>query len=189
MLLIEAYQQRLISVARASIAHGLKTGRALPVILSEYPPELQEIAATFVTLERHHELRGCIGMLQAVRPLVQDVAENAFSAAFRDHRFALLSEMELEDLELHLSILSAPEPIVFSSEQDLLNQLRPGIDGLILEDRQHRGTFLPSVWESLYSPRDFLNHLKQKAGLSAHYWSDSLKVSRYTTSGIHAIYR
>ncbi|MDP2179713.1 AmmeMemoRadiSam system protein A [Methylicorpusculum sp.] len=189
MWLIEAHQQRLISVARASIAYGLKTGRALPVILSEYPPELQAMAATFVTLERQHELRGCIGMLQAVRPLVQDVAENAFAAAFRDHRFAPLSEAELDGLELHISILSAPEPMVFSSEQDLLAQLRPGIDGLILEDGSHRGTFLPSVWESLSNPRDFLNHLKQKAGLSAHYWSDSLKLSRYTASVIHAIYR
>ena len=119
-------------------------------------------------------------MLEAVRPLARDVAENAFSAAFRDNRFPPLAADEFDDLELHISILSPPEPMTFRSEQDLIAQIRPEIDGLILEEGLRRGTFLPSVWESLPNPHQFLKHLKQKAGLPTEYWSDTIKVSRYT---------
>ncbi|MEJ2427194.1 MAG: AmmeMemoRadiSam system protein A, partial [Candidatus Thiodiazotropha sp.] len=88
---------------------------------------------------------------------------------------------ELHHLELHISILTPSEPMLFESEEDLLRQIRPGIDGLILQEGRHRGTFLPSVWESLPDARDFLTHLKQKAGLPSHYWSDNLEVYRYET--------
>jgi len=179
MSLIDPHRKLLLELARASIEHGLKTGKPLKPELNHYPPELQVMRATFVTLERNHQLRGCIGMLEAVRPLVEDVAENAFLAAFRDHRFDPLAADELDDLEIHISILSPPEPLTFDSEQALIDQLRPGIDGLIMEEGRMRGTFLPSVWESLPDPRQFLQHLKQKAGLFPNYWSDTLKVSRY----------
>jgi hypothetical protein len=84
-------------------------------------------------------------------------------------------------LHIHISVLSPPQPLAFESEQDLLAQLRPGVDGLILEERYARGTFLPSVWEQLPEPLDFLRHLKRKAGLPVDYWSTQLRVSRYTT--------
>jgi len=181
MSLSDPHRKLLLELAKNSIVHGLKTGEPLKPELSHYPPELQVKRATFVTLERNHQLRGCIGMLEAVRPLVEDVAENAFLAAFRDHRFPALEVDEIDDLELHISILSPAEPLTFDSEQSLIDQLRPGIDGLILEEGYRRGTFLPSVWESLPEPRQFLRHLKQKAGLFPDYWSDTLKVSRYST--------
>jgi len=181
MSLSDPHRKLLLELAKDSIAHGLKTGEPLKPELSHYPPELLVKRATFVTLERNHQLRGCIGMLEAVRPLVEDVAENAFLAAFRDHRFSALEVDEFDDLELHISILSRAEPLTFDSEQALIDQLRPGIDGLILEEGYQRGTFLPSVWESLPEPRQFLRHLKQKAGLFPDYWSDTLKVSRYST--------
>jgi len=115
---------------------------------------------------------------------VEDVAENAFAAAFRDPRFPAISSSELADLDLHISILSPAEAMHFDSEQSLLAQLKPGLDGLILQDGYHRGTFLPSVWEQLPDAAEFLRNLKQKAGLPSDYWSDHLKISRYSTEMI-----
>lgn len=177
--MIKDHQHYLLDLAKASIRHGLQTGQPLPVDVAALPPELQAVRATFVTLYKHGELRGCIGMLKAVRPLAEDIAENAFAAAFRDYRFSPLTEDELARLDIHLSLLTPPEAMVFVSEEDLLAQLRPGEDGLIIEEGARRGTFLPAVWESLPNPRQFLRHLKQKAGLPADYWSDTLRVSRY----------
>ena len=180
----ENSRQMLLQMARTSIHHGLNTGKPLLVELNDYARELKEKRASFVTLENKGQLRGCIGMLEAVRPLVLDIAENAFAAAFKDPRFPPLQKQELPDLEIHLSILSPSEPVSFSSEQNLLAQIKPGIDGLILEEGSHRGTFLPSVWESLPDPKQFLHHLKIKAGLTKNYWSDTIKISRYSTEVI-----
>ena len=174
----------LLDTARSSIQHGLDFGRALEVNASYYPETLQAERACFVTLQLAGELRGCIGHLQAVQPLINDVAENAWAAAFQDSRFAPLSRAEFPGLEIHISILSPPQAMSFSSQEDLLAQIRPGVDGLILEDGYRRGTFLPSVWESLPEAREFLDHLKLKAGLPANYWSDKIRVSRYTSESI-----
>jgi AmmeMemoRadiSam system protein A len=171
----------LLDVARRSIRHGLDEGGALPIDVSNYSPHLDEQRASFVTLNRMGELRGCIGTLEAYQPLVQDVAEHAWAAAFRDPRFPPLRQDEFSDLEVHISILSEPEEMVFGNEADLLDQIRPGTDGLIIEDGGHRGTFLPSVWEQLPHKEDFLAHLKRKAGLSVSHWSDSVRLWRYTT--------
>jgi AmmeMemoRadiSam system protein A len=184
MSLTKPQQTVLLTLAWESIAHGLKTGKPLSVNPDEYPPELVEPRATFVTLERQKELRGCIGMLEAIRPLVEDVAENAFAAAFCDRRFLALTDHELDDLEVHISILSPAEEMTFGSELDLLAQLRPHVDGLILQEGSHRATFLPSVWESLHAPMQFLQQLKLKAGLPAAYWSKTIKAYRYTTESI-----
>ena len=137
-----------------------------------------------MTLKYAGSLRGCIGTLQAIRPLVADVNENAYAAAFRDPRFTPLSHRELSELHISISILSSPEPIRFFSEQDLIGQLRVGIDGLILEEEHHRGTFLPAVWETLPDPRAFLAQLKIKAGLHPGYWSSTLRIYRYQTEVI-----
>ena len=170
----------LLDVAAASIRHGLETGRPLPIRLEDYPESLREPGAAFVTLNIAGQLRGCIGSLEARRPLVEDVAENAFAAAFRDPRFPPLRPEEYPRLEYHISILNPPEPMTVTSEADLLQQLRPGVDGLVLIEGTRRATFLPSVWEQLPDPRQFLAHLKMKAGLPADYWSDSLRFERYT---------
>ena len=171
----------LRQLARESIAHGLRHGRPLPVDASAYSEDLRVPRATFVTLEENGELRGCIGTLEAHRPLVADVADNAFNAAFRDPRFPPLMSEELDSLDIHISVLSPPAPMHFCDEADLLAQLRPGIDGLILTASGHRGTFLPSVWVSLPKAEDFLRHLKRKAGLAADFWSPEIRVERYTT--------
>ncbi|MGD8483692.1 MAG: AmmeMemoRadiSam system protein A [Thioalkalispiraceae bacterium] len=180
----DAQKACLLETARASIEQGLKSGQPLKVNPDEFEAALREQRACFVTLQIEQQLRGCIGTLEAYRPLIEDVAENAFAAAFRDPRFPPLSDSEFELLHYHISVLSKPEPVSFDSEADLLSKIRPGIDGLVLEDKGLRGTFLPSVWESLPEPQQFLQHLKQKAGLPAHYWSDTLQVERYTAESI-----
>ncbi len=179
-------RQCLLRVAARSILHGLEHGRPLEPDPAEYPESLHAERATFVTLHRYGALRGCIGMLEAIRPLVVDVAHNAYSAAFRDPRFPPLTGGELSGLEIHLSVLSPAERMRFDSEADLLGQIRPGVDGLILEDHGRRGTFLPSVWEQLATPALFFEHLRHKAGLPGGYWSDTLRVSRYTTESFGA---
>ncbi len=179
MSLNKALQQQLLELARNAIGYGLQHGKSMPIESSDYSEDLQELRASFVTLEIKHQLRGCIGMLEAVRPLAIDIVENAYSAAFKDPRFPPLKQSEFPELDIHLSILEPSVPMNFDSETDLISQLRPGIDGLILQEGGRRGTFLPSVWESLPDPNDFLRHLKLKAGLPVDYWSDNVKVSRY----------
>lgn len=173
------HQTLLLQIARDAISQGL-AGERDP-LLEDVPAELMEERATFVTLEIGGHLRGCIGMLEACRPLAEDVEHNARAAAFNDPRFPPVSHKEVDSLEIHISVLSPPEEIVFSSEADLLSQIRPGVDGLILQEGYQRGTFLPSVWEELSGKEMFFAHLKMKAGLPGTYWSDTLQVFRYTT--------
>jgi AmmeMemoRadiSam system protein A len=169
----------LLRLARDSIRHGLSNHSSLKIELQDYAVELQSQRSCFVTLEKRGELRGCMGHLEAFQPLVHDVAENAFSAAFKDPRFPALSTQELEDIHIEISILSPSCPMQFSNEKDLIQKIRPGKDGLILSDGNKRGTFLPSVWESLPNAREFWLNLKQKAGLPLDHWSESLRVDRY----------
>jgi AmmeMemoRadiSam system protein A len=173
-------EKQLLDVAVEAIRHEIELGVPLRVDPADYPSALRRKAATFVTLRRDGELVGCIGTLQPRESLVESVATNAGSAAFRDPRDLGPRPRTTDDLDVHVSILSPMEPMVFASEDDLLRQLRPGVDGLLLEEGYARGTFLPSVWEQVPDPRDFLAHLKMKAGLPPTYWSDRIRVSRYT---------
>ncbi len=175
------HRSTLLSVAQQSIACGLREGRALAVNVQDYPVPLQAIRASFVTLEIEGRLRGCIGALEARLTLVKDVAEHAYAAAFSDPRFPPMTEGEYPQLDIHISVLSPAKPMTFYSQADLLTQLRPGIDGLILSMDWHKATFLPSVWDSLPQAEQFLAHLKRKAGLAESFWSDDLQISRYTT--------
>ncbi len=174
-------RSRLSDIARESIKHGLEHGKALAVRVDEWPQSLRSLGASFVTLKKRQTLRGCIGNLEASRPLVEDVAENAYAAAFRDPRFPALTEKEFDQLEIGISVLSRPETMTFHTQEDLIDQLRPGVDGLILTDGIRRGTFLPSVWENIPDRRNFIEQLKRKVGLDAEYWSNKIRVERYTT--------
>jgi uncharacterized protein len=184
MPLNEEDRRTLLQIARQTLEYGVKTGDLMPMDLKSYPAHLLEERATFVTLKLHGKLRGCVGMIQAVQPLVVDVAHSAYAAAFRDRRFLPLKPAELKDLDIHISILTPLEEIEFTSEEDLLEKLRPGLDGLTLEDRMYRGAFLPVMWEELPDRREFLAHLKIKAGLSPQYWSDTIRVFRFTAEMI-----
>ena len=176
----------LLGVALASIKSGLQTGRALKPDAGNYPPALTETRASFVTLNHDNTLRGCIGSLEPCTSLVSSVADNAYAAAFRDPRFPVLTLPELSGLTIQLSVLSPLQAVAYDSEADLLRQLQAGIDGWVIQEKGSRGTFLPSVWETLPDPRLFLEHLKQKAGLATDYWSDTIEVWRYSTESFSA---
>ena len=169
----------LTTIAKDSIQYGLTHHKAMPVDVKDYSGELAELRATFVTLKINDQLRGCIGTLVAISPLVVDVANNAFSAAFKDPRFSHLTKKEFPELQYHISILDHPQPMTVTDEPDLLNQLEPGVDGIVLHEGTQRSTFLPSVWESLPDPEEFIHHLKLKAGLPNGYWSDTIHFERY----------
>lgn len=170
----------LLQTAKESIAYGIAHHKPLLLTLENYPPQLLQHRACFVTLHLSGQLRGCIGTLEANQPLILDVAANAYNAAFKDPRFTPVHANEVPQITLDISVLSPPQPMHFTSEADLLQQIRPKVDGLILSDLGRRGTFLPSVWEQLPNPKDFLNHLKNKAGFPADYWSDTLRIENYT---------
>lgn len=170
--------QVLLPLARAAIARAL--GRAH--LADDSAPWLRTPGACFVTLTRQGELRGCIGSLEAHRPLLADVQANALAAAFRDTRFAPLSVHELDDTEVELSLLSAMQDLSFDSEAAALAQLRPGIDGVLLAYGGRRGTFLPQVWEQLPRADAFMAQLKRKAGLPTDFWHKDLRLQRYTVT-------
>jgi AmmeMemoRadiSam system protein B/AmmeMemoRadiSam system protein A len=167
--------QVLLAHARHAIESLFRApGAALPDA-----PFLDEPGATFVTLRIDGELRGCIGTLEAEQPLRHDVARNARNAALRDPRFEPLSERELAGLSLEVSLLSPPEPLSFTDEEDLVRKVAARRHGLLLEYGRHRSTFLPQVWEQLPDAREFLRHLKAKAGLPPDFWSEGIRVSSY----------
>ncbi len=170
--------ETLLKLARSGIA--AKLGEP-----AQRPPEadwLREPGATFVTLTHAGELRGCIGTLEAHRPLGIDVRENAVAAAFRDPRFMPLSREEFPGVRVEVSLLSPTQPIEVKDEAALLAALRPHVDGVVLEYGHHRGTFLPQVWEQLPEPAEFLAHLKRKAGLPMDFWAEGVRLARYTVS-------
>ncbi len=165
----------LLPIARAAISTAL--GRAH--LAAEDAVWLQEPGASFVTLTQRGQLRGCIGTLEARRPLLADVKTNAVAAALRDPRFLPLTVTELEYTQIEVSLLSPMQAMRFDSEAHALAQLQPGIDGVLLEFEHYRSTFLPQVWEQLPTAPEFLSHLKRKAGLPADFWAKGVRLQRY----------
>lgn len=174
----------MLSTARESIRHGLHFGSRPSPDHGSVDSTLLKTAASFVTLMINRELRGCIGSLSAREPLIDDISYNAYSAAFKDSRFTPTSENDIENLTIHIAVLSASEPVKFHSEENLIQQLRPNIDGIVLCDGIYQATFLPAVWAQLRKPRDFIEHLKLKAGLSKDHWSHTITIERYTVDSI-----
>jgi AmmeMemoRadiSam system protein A len=166
----------LLRIARESVADAL--GLGAPGSYDD--PWLREPGATFITLRWRGSLRGCVGSIQAYRPLFEDVWRNARASAFHDTRFRPLEREEYAGLSIEVSLLSSPEPLACSCEAEALAVLRPGIDGVILEYEECRGTFLPQVWEQLPDPYEFLGQLKRKAGLRSGFWAPEVRLSRYT---------
>lgn len=169
--------RRLLQLARRSIEDKLGAAAGAP---AAGEPWLRAPGATFVTLMHNGRLRGCIGSLEARRPLGEDVSANAEAAAFRDPRFPPLTADELAETDIEVSLLSPAEMLDAADEASAIAQLRPGVDGVIFEYGRHRSTFLPQVWEQFADPADFLHHLKYKAGLPPDFWHAGVKVSRYT---------
>ncbi len=164
----------LLKVARESLDCYFRKGKRLEIEPKEVPSKsLTENGACFVTLHLNGQLRGCIGTLEAHRPLVFDVLENALSSAFEDPRFYPLRPEELPQVKISISVLSAPKPFPVKDSADLLKKLIPNRHGLILQKGYARATFLPVVWEQLAKKEEFLSHLCMKAGLEADAWRDT----------------
>jgi AmmeMemoRadiSam system protein A len=184
MALTQDARSAIRDLARASVEYGLAHGAVMPCPDRDYPEPLRAHGASFVTLRHRGQLLGCIGTLRPYRPLVDDIVHNAFAAAFSDPRFPPLAAAQLPNLECHVAILTGLRPIDARSEADLLAQLCPGIDGLLIEDGDTSATFLPVMWERLPDRRDFLSALQEKAGLPSGYWSDTMRAYRYTVEDV-----
>jgi len=174
----------LLKLARSGIAAALgqSVAHGQSAAFDARHTWLQAPGASFVTLTRQGELRGCIGTLEAHRPLGLDVRENAVAAAFRDPRFMPLTRVEFDEIRVEVSVLSPSEVLVVVSEEHALASLRPNVDGVVFEYRHYRSTFLPQVWEQLPEPAEFMAHLKRKAGLPMDFWAEEVRLSRYTVS-------
>ncbi len=171
----------LLQVGERAIDMLIEQGAELQVDPSTFDLSLQKAAASFVTLRRADgSLRGCMGSSQAIRPLVCDVAANAFAAASRDPRFSMLTSQERQGLQMSISVLSSLQPLKVLNTEDLVDQLRPGADGLLLVDGTRRGTLLPAVWDVITDPECFVTEVKAKAGWAPDYWSATLEAFRYT---------
>jgi AmmeMemoRadiSam system protein A len=178
--LSDAERQELLKHAGAAIEAGLAGRHVDGATASGSSPALQRIAACFVTLRRFGRLRGCIGSLEATRPLANDVAQNAWRAAFADPRFTPLSRDELEDLEVQVSVVSSLEALEVRNDTELIAELRPGRDGAVLALGSRHGTFLPAVWESLPEPSRFVQELRRKSGIRSGGWAEGLQAFRYS---------
>jgi len=177
--LLNVHGNEALTLAKTSIHHSLESEKAFNLDLDNVSQKLKSNGASFVTLNASGRLRGCIGSVEAWRPLATDIVANANQAAFHDPRFASLKSAETPGLDVHISVLSPSEPFVFTDEADFLAKLNVGVDGLIIEDLNRRAVFLPSVWSQLPTPHQFLNHLKAKAGLSQNHWSATFKAWRF----------
>jgi len=174
-------QRYLLRLARRVVTHGVRYAERLPLAREAVNVSLQEPGASFVTLYRSDQLAGCMGTLEACRPLVEDVAENSYVAAFHDPRFTPLQAADLDVLHIEIALLSALQPLAVSDESSLKAHLIPGHHGLLIEEAGHRATFLPKVWQALPDKTEFLTQLKKKAGFSENYWSERINCFLYTT--------
>lgn len=179
--LSDDHRRQLLDAARRGLVHAAATGEALTVDPAEYPLPLRALRGTFVTLTQAGQLRGCIGTILPTSPLVTDVVQNAFRAAMHDPRFGAITREEVGRTDISVSILSHPRPMAIRNTADLLSQLKPHVDGLILIDGPRQSLFLPKVWETLPDPAQFVAHLKQKGGMAPHHDSPSLQAYRFTT--------
>jgi AmmeMemoRadiSam system protein B/AmmeMemoRadiSam system protein A len=176
-----AERQLMLQVAREAIRSPLEGEKNYNINLDLYPEHLRKELACFITLNIGGQLRGCIGSLQAHRPLVLDIANNAQAAAFKDPRFSPLTHKEYWQTDIHISVLSEPAPLPVTSREDLEAKLRPGTDGLIIRESGRQATYLPSVWEQLPTPQQFVTELRKKAGLKGDGWTGETEVFIYTT--------
>lgn len=168
--------RRLARYARERIGEELGASPAL----APDAPRCRAPGAAFVSLHwTDGRLHGCVGTIDAHRPLVEDVAANAVAAALYDPRGGALVRADVDALDVEVSILSPLEPLAVADEAAARAALRPHADGVVLRWRSRRATFLPQVWDTLPAPAVFLRELKQKAGLAADFWSADVQLWRY----------
>ena len=184
--LTEVEKQTLLRLAREALENSVR-GKSLPALdESTLTPMLRAQGASFVTLTINKQLRGCIGALQPYQPLYADVREHAVAAALQDYRFSPVRPSELAHIHIEVSRLTMPQPLSYRDADDLLEKLRPGLDGVILRDGSRRATFLPQVWDQIASKAEFLSHLCAKMGAEPGLWKHKhLNVEIYQVEDFH----
>jgi AmmeMemoRadiSam system protein A len=180
-LILSASERReMLAIAEGTVTRAVEAGGTEPTRTPASNERLEQLRrGTFVTLYVDGDLHGCIGSIEARRVLAEDVASNAYRAAFFDPRFPATRPEDLSRLDIHISVLGELQPMSVSSEEQLIDEVRVGEDGLLLVSGFRRGTFLPSVWEKVPSPTMFVQHLKRKAGIRPWEWPDDIQVYRY----------
>jgi AmmeMemoRadiSam system protein A len=183
MKINEKHKQKLLKLSRSALEHIFKTGEELIPNDSDMPKELKEIRATFVTLTKKGELRGCIGKLYPIQEIYRDVVANTYASAFEDIRFLQLQKEELKDLKIEISILDLPKELKYKDSKDLISKLNKDKPGIILEHGLRSATYLPQVWEEIPEPEKFLSNLCQKAGLEPDIWQkEKLNIKTYNVA-------
>ena len=165
-------RKQLLQLARKTLNYHFEKNKVLEVADSEIPEKFRQERGCFVTLTKgkNHDLRGCIGYIKPVKSLYKAVIDNALSAAFQDWRFSPLKKEELAEIEIEISILTIPKKLEFSSPDDLLAKIRPGIDGVYLFYGSSSSTYLPQVWEKLTDKKEFFSSLCMKGGAPPDCW-------------------
>lgn len=185
-LLSQEERSILLKLARQAIESAVCGGPAPQIDLSQLPEALQAPGASFVTLTKHGELRGCLGTLEARRPLVLDVCDHAVAAALSDYRFPPVTPEEVPELEIEISRLTPPRELNYQHPDELLSSLVPGRDGVVISDGNNRATFLPQVWEKIPDKEQFLSYLCRKMGANAGLWRmKKLRVLTYQVEEFH----
>ena len=175
------YSKLILDICKKSILSGLDGKK---ISIDGVPAVFDEIGASFVTLEKNNNLRGCIGSIIAHRKLMQDLIHNAQSSAFSDPRFPPLEKEEFNKLSINVSLLSDPEKMTFKDEDDLIEQIKPFDDGIIIKDGNYQAVYLPSVWEQIPDKKLFLKSLKIKAGMPPEHFSKNFEAFRFYTEYI-----
>ncbi len=184
--LTQSDQKILLSIARDAVERSVRRQKLTDISSSELSPPLKAEGASFVTLTKVGILRGCIGTLEAYQPLAKDVQEHAVAAALQDPRFPVVQPQECSTIEIEVSVLTPKERLMYEGSQDLIEKIRPGIDGVVLQDGFRKATFLPQVWEKLPSPEEFLTHLCMKMGVNGNFWREKpLSVFLYQVQEFH----
>ncbi len=184
--LTDEERQMLLELARQALEAGVRGAPVPPLDLETLPERLHAPGATFVTLTKQGDLRGCIGTLEARQPLAEDVREHAIAAALQDYRFPPVAPEELDQIEIEISRLTTPQILQYQDSEDLLAKLRPHVDGVILRDGFRRATFLPQVWDKIEDPAQFVSYLCQKMGTEPNLWRyKKLEVLTYQVEEFH----
>ncbi len=175
----DEYGQEMLKIAKKSLEMAVLSEKKYKVLRQDYADKLFDKGASFVTLEKNDELRGCVGSLVAEEAIALDIAQNTYSAALEDNRFLPILPEELDEILVSISLLTSYEEIDFENEGDLLTKIKANEDGLLILDGSRQALFLPSVWKKMPNKQDFWESLKLKAGISPRYWSDNIQVYRF----------
>ncbi len=176
--------KNIFSVAAKTLEYSTSRLKPPNVDIGSFSPQLQRNRATFITINKSGKLRGCIGTIHPTEPFIVNVVNNTYKAALKDPRFPPIRRDELSNIEITISLLSTLQKMSIKDEEDLLRQIKPNIDGLLIKDNTKQSVFLPQVWNEIPNKLDFISCLKQKAGLDSNHWSSNFQAWKFTVNFI-----